>query len=233
MAVKIDTGSGSTATPASLAASGKLAGARATSPNTPWAYTSLSAYNRVTSQYADIAAANARNAFLIRQAQLRAQEEARRRAIEEERRRKEMERAQAQAEANKRALAEGDGAIPVSQTPFAGASPAQMQAFMGPQGPQAVSALTAGQQPDEGGFSIRGLAGRMVGAADDIAENKQLELVRQIMANSQDTIAKAKAATAGNIYEEINALEENYDYRVMQTAIDVWGQPREQMAFNP
>lgn len=230
--LRVDTGSGSTATPASLAASGKLAGARATSPNTPWAYTSLSAYNRVTSQYADIAAANARNAFLIRQAQLRAQEEARRRALEEERRRKELERAQAQQEANKRAVAEGGGGIPVSETPFAGASPAQIQAFMGPQGPQAVAALTAGQ-PQEEGFSIRGLAGRMVGASEDIAENKQLELVRQIMANSQDTIAKAKAATAGNIYEEINALEGNYDYRVMNTAIDVWGQPREQMAYNP
>lgn len=232
MAIKIDTGSGSTATPASLAASGKLNGARATSANTPWAYTSLSAYNRVTSQYADMAAANARNAFLIRQAQLRAQEEARRRALEEERRRREMERMQAQQEANRRSVAQERGAIPVSQTPFAGASPAQIQAFMGPQGPQAISALTAGQQPQDG-FSIQGLGSRFAMFGEDIAESKQLDLVRQIMSNSQDTIAKAKAATAGNIYEEINALEENYDYRVMQTAIDVWGQPREQMAFNP
>lgn len=231
--LRVNTGSGSTATPASLAASGKLAGAKSTSPSTPWAYTSLSAYNRVTAQYADIAAANARNAFLIRQAQLRAQEEARRRALEEERRRREMERMQAQQIANRQALAEQQGGIPISETPFAGATPAQIQAFLGPQGPQAVSNLTAGQGPMEEGFSIRGLAGRLTMAGEEIEQNKQLELVRQIMANSQDTIAKAKAATAGNIYEEINALEENYNYRVMQTAIDVWGQPREQMAFNP
>jgi hypothetical protein len=53
------------------------------------------------------------------------------------------------------------------------------------------------------------------------------------MEGTYDSISKAKQLGSPTIYEEIAMLEETYDQRVAQAAVEIWGRPRELTYYNP
>lgn len=226
--IRVDTGSGSTASPGSLANAGKLPGANSPNPNTPWSWSS---YNRPASvTYSDMGSASARNAFLIRQAMLRAQEEAMRRRLEEQRKRQEMERQQMLQEQNRRTAAEAPQAgVNLADTPLGTASPAAITNYFGPDGVTAINNLTGGsnQETPVGtlGQAIR-RAGATIGGATDQA-------VQRIMQEGYDNIALTAQLRSASIYDEITLLENGFDNRLAQKQIEIWGRPKELQRYNP
>lgn len=229
--VRYSTGNGSTASLGAQAGVGKVNGARNVSPNSPWTYRTISDYNRAT--YSDMPSANERNAFLIRQAQRQAAIAAQQRRAEEARRLAEMERQQALQEQNRSIIAsQASTQIPLSSTPFAGASRPAIINYLGPQGPEALSNLTSGPNMTPTS-AFKDLATKALGIASAQVATANSEAVSRIMADSQANIAKTKQLTSPTIYEEINMLENTYDERVAQAAVEIWGRPRELTYYNP
>lgn len=230
--IRYSTGDGSTSYLPILATSGKVNGAKGMSPDRGWTYKNVSSYNLPSSvtYFSDVSAANARNAFLIRQAQRRAEMEAERRRLEEERRLKEMEKQQRLQEQNRAAArAERSPGVLASELPIAGASPAAVTNYFGPQGAQALSNLTAGAPLDGMGGAFGDIFRRTVGPEAARASIANDEAVRRIMGtgSTQTNIARAKSETAGNIFQEIAVLEETFESRKAAAAIEAWGRPKE------
>lgn len=223
--VRYPTGDGSTSSLPSQANAGRLNGVKSTSPSRPWTYASISDYNVPASiMYSDVAAANARNAFLIRQAQRRAEIEAQRRRLEEERRIKEMEAQQRLQEQTRATSREQQTQILLSQTPFSTASPGAIANYLGPQGAQALSNLTAGPAPQS---AISDLFQRAQGIAAARVSSASDEAVRRIMEGSYENLATTKQLTSPTIYDEIVMLENSYEARKARAAVEAWGRPRE------
>ena len=224
--IRYSTGDGSTSYLPILATSGKVNGAKGMSPDRGWTYKNVSSYNLPSSvtYFSDVSAANARNAFLIRQAQRRAEIEAERRRLEEERRLKEMEKQQRLQEQNR--AAERGASVPGPgkydeygrQMPLGGPEPGTYAPF-----PQD----TIGLEPTGGAFGD--IFRRTVGSSAAQASIVNDEAVRRIMesGSTQTNIARAKSETAGNIFQEIAVLEETFESRKAAAAVEQWGRPKE------
>jgi hypothetical protein len=220
-------GNGSTASLGTQASQGRVNGAKGMSPDRSWTYKGISQYNLPSSitYFDDVSAANARNTFLIRQAQRRAEMEAERRRLEEERRLKEMEKQQRLQEQN-RAAKRGVG-VPSpgkydeygNPMPLGGPDPGTYAPF---------APDTIGQpQPPGGAFNM--LFQRAAGPSAARASIANDEAVRRIMdtGSTQTNIARAKSETAGNIFQEIAVLEQTFESRKAAAAVEAWGRPKE------
>lgn len=223
--IRYSTGNGSTSYLPILATSGKVNGAKGMSPDRGWTYKNVSSYNLPSSvtYFSDVSAANARNAFLIRQAQRRAEIEAERRRLEEERRLKEMEKQQRLQEQNR--AAERGVSVPEPgkydeygrQMPLGGPEPGTYAPF-----PQD----TIGLEPPGGAFGdlfqrAQGMSSMRAAAVED-------EAVRRVMAGAKSNdVAATKQLMSPTIYDEIALLENSYEARKAAAAVEQWGRPKE------
>lgn len=229
--IQYPTGSGSTSSLPVQAASGKVNGAKGMSPDRGWTYKGISSYNLPSSitYFSDVAAANARNAFLIRQAQRRAEiEEQRRRRIEEERRRKEAEK---QLRLSQQLRADQ------SDTPIPGKyDEAGNPMGLGSPGPGTYAPFpvdTIGQDTAVGG------------AFGDLFERAQTrstsmrptsvsnEALTRVMAGQKSNdFATTKQLMSPTIYDEIALLENSFEARKAAAAVEQWGRPKELSYFD-
>lgn len=230
--IQYPTGSGSTSSLPVQAASGNVNGAKGMSPDRGWTYKGISSYNLPSSitYFADVSAANARNAFLIRQAQRRAEIEAQRLRLEEERRRKEMEKQQRLQEQNRAAAQGADVAAPTPgkydeygrPMPLGGPEPGTYAPF---------PVDTIGQEAPGGAFG--NLFQRAQGMSSMRASSVTDEAVGRVMAGQKSNdFAATKQLMSPTIYDEITLLENSFEARKAAAAVEQWGRPKELTYYN-
>ena len=228
--IRYPTGGGSTASLDSQNNAGKLAGTKTVNPNSPATFASLSRYN-ANLMYADMAASNARNQVLISAALRRAREEAERRRREEEARLREMERQQQQQEQARRDAAMLPASLPAlgrydeegRRMSFDDPRPG-VYAPIPPERDQPQPYTPLSQTPFQ----------RLIGQGWAAAELASDEAVKRIMADTKyENVSRVQQLSSPTSEQYIQALESDYEYRLAQTAIDVWGRPREMQYYNP
>ncbi len=224
--IQYPTGSGSTSSLQVQAASGKVNGAKGMSPDRGWTYKGISSYNLPSSitYFSDVAAANARNAFLIRQAQRRAEiEEERRRRIEEERRRKEAEK---QLRLSQQLRADE------SDTPIPGKyDEAGNPMGLGSPGPGTYAPFpvdTIGRDTAVGG-AFGDLFGRAQTQSTSMRPTSvSNEALTRVMAGQKSNdFVTTKQLMSPTIYDEIALLENSFEARKAAAAVEQWGRPKE------
>lgn len=231
--VRYPVGSGSTSSLPVQAASGNVNGAKGISPDRGWTYKGISSYNLPSSitYFSDVAAANARNAFLIRQAQRRAEIEEQRRRLEEERKRKEMEKQQRLQEQNRAAARDAGTAPPAPgkydeygrPMPLGGPEPGTYAPF---------PADTIGQEPPGGAFAD--LFDRVQSVSAMRASDVDNEAVRRVMAGQKSNdFATTKQLASPTIQDEIVLLENSFEARKAAAAVEQWGRPKELTYYDP
>jgi hypothetical protein len=196
------------------------------SPDRSWTYKGISQYNLPSSitYFDDVAAANARNTFLIRQAQRRAEMEAeRRRRLEEERQRKEAE---------KRLRLAQQLRADESDTPIPGKyDEAGNPMGLGTPGPGTYApfpADTIGQEAPVGGAFgdlFQRAASRSMSMRPTSVEN---EAITRVMAGAKSNdFATTKQLMSPSIYDEVTLLENSLETRKAAAAVEQWGRPKE------